>query len=134
MDAFARVNFVAFVEAYYQHLKAKVNDPVFLNNPWVVDGTVKIGNLKSCGGVLNNSQRDMVNHIKNAMEPADNIISEFRRYNRPGLSVVVWIACDELLGEVEFDCRGKVDLLLTTKRAVVMGAEVKTSASAIRDA
>ena len=66
--------------------------------------------------------------------PSINVMSIFRRSTGPGLSVVVWCACGEFLGEVEFNCRGKVDLLLTTKRAVVMGAEIKTSASAIRDA
>jgi len=136
LEAFAREKFLAFVEAYYEQLKIQVVDPsgVLLNNPWVVDGSVIGDNLKACGGVLNNSQRDLVKRIKKAMEPPDNVMSIFRRSSGPGLSVVVWCACGEFLGEVELDCRGKVDLLLTTKRAVVMGAEIKTSASAIPDA
>lgn len=35
---------------------------------------------------------------------------------------------------MELDCRGKVELLLAAKRAVVMGAGIKTSAAAIPDA
>lgn len=134
--AFAGTHFVAFVQAYYEHLMATVPDPsgVLSRNPWVVNDQVVADNLKACGGLLNNSQRDMVKRIKKTTEPADNVMSVFRRSTGPGLSVVVWCACGEFLGEVELDCRGKVDLLLTTKRAVVMGAEIKTSASAIPDA
>lgn len=136
LEMFARDHFVSFVEAYYDFLKDKVSDPsgVLSDNPWVVDGIVVVENLKACGGVLNNSQRDLVKRIMKAMEPVDNVMSVYRRSTGPGLSVVVWCACGEFLGEVELDCRGKVDLLLTTKRAVVMGAEIKTSSSAISDA
>ena len=136
LEAFVRDNFVAFVQAYYEHLKTTIHDPsgVLSLNPWIVGGVIVAENLKACGGVLNNSQRDMVKRIMRTTEPADNVMSVYRRSTGPGLSVVVWCACGEFLGEVELDCRGKVDLLLTTKRAVVMGAEIKTSASSIPDA
>ncbi len=53
------------------------------------------------------------------------------RSDGPGLSIVVWHATDseKFTDELECDCRGKVDLLQPTKRAVVMGAEVKRSSS-----
>ena len=133
LEAFVRSQFVPFVQAYYLHLKSTVADPsgVLSRNPWVVNDQVVAENIKACGGVLNNSQRGFAKRIKKATEPEDNVMSIFRRSTGPGLSVVVWCACGEFLGEVELDCRGKVDLLLTTKRAVVMGAEIKTSASGI---
>jgi hypothetical protein len=43
----------------------------------------------------------------------------------------MWSATNEqmFVDELECDCRGKVDLLQPTRRAVVMGAEVKRSSS-----
>ena len=60
-------------------------------------------------------------------------------FRRSGLSIIVWYATStsstresgEFLGEIELDCRGKVDLLLTTHRAVVIGAEIKISSADI---
>jgi len=46
----------------------------------------------------------------------------------------VWAATGEFLNELEIDCRGKIDIIKENKVAVVMGAEIKTSASAIGDA
>eukprot|EP01031_Cornospumella_fuschlensis_P025840 gene25840-31207_t len=64
-------------------------------------------------------------------------MSPFRRSDGPGLSILVWCAtsgadsCGEFLDELPVDCFGEVDLLLTTHRAVVMEAEIRTSAEDI---
>lgn len=139
LEQFAREHFVAFVQAFYEHLCSKVDDPAHIlgNNPWVVSGAVVMENIKSSGGVLNNSQNAIKKRILYALEPNDVIMSPFRRSVGPGLCIVVWKATcvsdgpGEFLGEIEVDCRGTVDLLLTTRQAVVMGAEIKTSAADI---
>lgn len=136
---FAREHFVAFVHAFYEHLCSKVEDPshILVNYPWVVSGEVVVENIKRCGGVLNNSQNDIKKRILYALESTDETMSPFRRSAGPGLSIIVWKATrmphspGEFLREIEVDCRGKVDLLLTTRRAIVMGAEIKTSAADI---
>jgi hypothetical protein len=139
LEVFAKACFVGFVEAFYEHLLKTTNDPsnILVKNPWVVLGEIVVENIKASGGVLNSSQNSMKKRILNALESDNSIMSPFRRSAGPGLSVIVWCATKttgesgEFLGEVEVDCRGKVDLLLTTRRAVVMGAEIKTSATDI---
>eukprot|EP01031_Cornospumella_fuschlensis_P024684 gene24684-29827_t len=144
LEQFARDRFVAFVKAFYEHLCEIVDDPsrVLAHNPWVVPGAgaeevIVIGNVKSSSVVLSNSQNAMRNRILYALEVRDTIMSPFRRSAGPGLSIVVWCAtsgadsCGEFLEELQVDCFGEVDLLLTTHRAVVMGAEIKTSAEDI---
>lgn len=145
LEEFAQNNFVEFIVALYDYLCKTVDDPgnILADNPWVDEDNVPIvDNIKACGVVLSNSQNALKKRILFAIEnAADSIMSPFRRSNGPGLSIVVWFATSEydvldgeFLSEIEVDCRGKVDLLLSTNRAVVMGAEIKTSASAIRGA
>ena len=141
LEEFARAHFHRFVKAFYEHLCSKVEDPshVLANNPWVMeatagegtDGNISVTNIKACGGVLNNSQNELKKRILYALESTDSVMSPFRRSAGPGFPIVAWVATSEFLGELEVDCRGKVDLLLTTHRAVVVGAEIKTSASDI---
>lgn len=145
LEEFAKNNFVAFIGAFYDYLCENVDEPsnILAGNPWVVDNAPMVDNIKLCDGVLNNSQNALKKQILFAMEEdgTDSTMSPFRRSNGPGLSIVIWVATSEhgiefgeFLSEVEVDCRGKVDLLLSSHRAVVMGAEIKTSASAIGDA
>jgi hypothetical protein len=139
LEQFARDHFVAFVQAFYEHLCLKVDDPshILANHPWVESGTIWTENIKSSGGVLNNSQNAIKKRILYAVESNDVVMSPFRRSAGPGLCIIVWKATcvtgdpGEFLGEIQVDCRGKVDLLLTTHQAVVMGAEIKTSAADI---
>jgi hypothetical protein len=139
LEQFAREHFVAFVHAFHEHLCLNVEDPshILLDNPWVVSGAVVMENIKVSEGVLNNSQNAIKKRILYALDPNDDVMSPFRRSIGPGLCIIVWKATcvsdgpGEFLGEIEVDCRGKVDLLLTTHRAVVMGAEIKTSAADI---
>lgn len=133
LDQYATENLSNFIKAYYSYLIENVDDPtqLLVKFPWVIEEIVNIDNIKCCGGVLNNSQNAMKNRILFALEPVDTIMSPFRRSAGPGLSIIIWCACQEFLGELEVDCRGKVDLLLTTHRAVVMGAEIKTSSADI---
>lgn len=138
LEEFAIAHFVDFVKALYQDLRSRVSDPsnILENNPWVVECEGKeeeivIANIKACGGLLNNSQNGLKKRILIAFETNNSVISPFRRSAGPGLAIIVWLATGEFLGEIEIDCRGKVDLIQTTHRAVVMGAEIKTSASDI---
>jgi hypothetical protein len=135
--SFAKIHFVAFVQAFFEHLKVKLNetDKIRLEkNPWVVDGKIIADNIEACRGVLNDSQRRIMFKIMRALKPEDNDMDVFRLSSGPGFSVLVWSTCGEFLSEVELDCRGKIDFLPETKKAVVMGAEIKTSAKAIPDA
>jgi hypothetical protein len=139
LEQFARDHFIAFVQAFHEHLCLKVDDPsqILADNPWVVSGEIVLENIQSSGGVLNNSQNAIKKRILYGLESTEVDMSPFRRSVGPGLCIVVWKATcvpdgpGEFLAEIEVDCRGKVDLLLTTHRAVVMGAEIKTSAADI---
>jgi hypothetical protein len=151
LEAFASAHLIDFVHAYYQrllHLRKAAEDTrgilVLQKRPWVVPGgsgglsQIQIDNIKASGQVLNTGENDMKKRILNALETNDAVMSPLRRSSGPGLSIVIWRATckpdltgGEFLSELELDCRGKIDLLLTTRRAVVMGAEIKTSASDI---
>ena len=90
-----------------------------------------VENIKVCGGELNNSQNGLKKRILIGLESHNSVKSPFRRSAGPGLPVIVWLATGEFLSEIEIECRGKVDLIQTTHRAVVTGAEIKTPASDI---
>lgn len=131
----AKANFTSFVKALWLNLCGKVDDPsgIMTENPWETsDGVdqVSYDNIKSCGGVLNNSQKVLKDRIL-FVEREDHVMDPFRRSKGPGLCIIVWLATEEFFLEVEVDCRGKVDLIETTKRAVVTGAEIKTSSTDI---
>ena len=65
----AKANFTSFVKALWLNLCGKVDDPsgIMTENPWVEtsDGVDKVSydNIKSCGGVLNNSQKVLKDRI-----------------------------------------------------------------------
>jgi len=147
MEVFARSHFVAFVGAFYQRACSTCMDPkqkkLLETNPWIstrTDGTkeIVIENIRLCGSALNKSQRAMRKRIMFVVESTDPASTPFKRTMGPGLAIVVWAstsaqdsAAGDFMSELELDCRGKVDLIFATRKAVVLGGEIKTSASDI---
>jgi len=126
LEEFASAHFVDFVKALYQDLCSKVADPanVLANNPWVVCGDdrkeeIVVENIKCCGGVLNNSQNGLKKRILIGLDSNNSVMSPFRRSAGPGLPVIVWFATGEFLGEIEIDCRGKVDCTVRPNLAYI---------------
>jgi len=131
--------FPAYVRALYDRARVKIQDPsgVLAGNPWVTDdGKIDYRNI---GATFEHVKADgtlgqLVKKVLFANPTKDHEMDPLLRSDGPGLGVVMWLAAEKFVDELECDCRGKVDVLEPTRRAVVMGAEVKTSSSAIPDA
>eukprot|EP01031_Cornospumella_fuschlensis_P032119 gene32119-38842_t len=133
---FVSHHYVDFVQAYYQHLKSVIiNSSLLMAHPWVVDGSVNPANIKACSRDLTPSQRRIQKRIAMAAKESakgqdSKLMSTLKSSSGPGLSIFLWCACGEFIDCLELDCRGKVELS-GPKNAIIMGAEVKTSSSAI---
>ena len=128
---FAKDNSTIFVSNYYEFLLKTVNDSTILNShPWACELNNTISVIPSNIRVLNKPQRELTSRVLKVIDNTSTI-DPFYLSTGPSISVIVWKCTGEFLNELELDCKGRIDILKQTKQAVVMGAEIKTSESAI---
>jgi hypothetical protein len=79
--------------------------------------------------------REFLKKVLFANPKKTHVMDPMQRSDGPGLAILVWAATKKLVDELEFDCRGKVDLLSMGRKgqlygkAVVMGGEIKRSST-----
>lgn len=131
-------NFADYVRGLYDLTRSKIQDPsdVLGKNPWVEQKEILWQNIGASFALVKADRNvgTLLTKVLFANPKKKHEMDPFLRSDGPGLSVIMWLATKKFVDELECDCRGKIDLLLPTLRAVVMGAEVKRSSGAIGEA